>query len=180
MSQSPDKYEVLYDESQLDTIVKKVAFNINLTYPERRFEQPIFLGFLKGSFMFFSDLMKEIELDCEVDFVEAKSYQGTTKGSLVFTKQPSLDLTDRNVIVVEDIIDSGDTIKKLVHQLTNVFGAKQVVVVSLLARQKHLVDLPDSKYIIGEFILNDDFVLGYGLDEGGKLRNVKQIFRKNF
>lgn len=172
-------FDLLYSAEQLQEIVKNVAQSVNHGLPETTFPQPIFIGVLSGSFMFFSDLMKEVYLDCEVDFIEAKSYKDNKKGQLAITKPVYLDVEGRNVVLVEDIIDTGDTIRKLKNHFTTVLKAKKVIVVSLLARKILLLDLPAFEYYIGEYLDNDAFVVGYGLDDNGKARNVKEIFIKN-
>jgi hypoxanthine phosphoribosyltransferase len=176
---SEKQFELLYSAEKLQQIVKDIALSVNLGLPETQFPQPIFVGVLSGSFMFMGDLMKEVYLDCEIDFVEAKSYRDNKKGLLAITKDVYLNVEGRNVVLVEDIIDTGDTIKKLKNHFTTVLKAKRVVVVSLLARKRLLLDLPALEYYIGDYIEDEAYVVGYGLDDNGKARNVPEIFIKN-
>lgn len=173
------QFNILYSAETLQDKVKSLGATINLDLHEEIFSQPIFIGVLTGSFMFFGDLMKEISLDCEVDFVEAKSYTvENKKGQFVITKEPTRNVEGRNIVLVEDFIDSGETIRKLKHYFTTVLKAKKVVVVSLLARKRLLLDLPSFEYYVGDYVDNEAWIVGYGLDDSGKLRNLKEIFIK--
>ena len=160
-----------------DRIEKKVAslaHQINADYEERT---PIFLPVLNGSLMFASDLLKEITLSCRVSFVKISSYAGgtTSSGQLKTLIGHDESLFGLDIIIVEDIVDSGLTLEKLMEDLKG-RGAKSVEAIALLrkrvAREKDI----QVKYV--GFELEDEFILGYGLDYDGLGRNLKDIYKQ--
>lgn len=151
--------------------VKEVADEINRDF---KFKNPLFLAVLNGSFMFASDLMKQIEIDCELQFVRLKSYQGMHSTATVQTLLgPTQAANGRSVIVIEDIVETGETLKALVNQL-HPFHPNEIKVCSLLVKpDKYNGEIPvDYK----GFDIADDFVIGYGLDYDGLGRNLKDIY----
>ena len=137
-------------------------------------EQVVLIGTLKGAVPFMADLMKNISLDVEIDFVAASSYGSGTEssGEVILKHDITLDLTDKHVILVENIIDTGNTIKALKAYLQK-RGPKSVSICTLLdkpARRK--VDVKGD--YIG-FVVEDLFIVGYGLDFNQKYRNLPYI-----
>jgi hypoxanthine phosphoribosyltransferase len=136
---------------------------------------PVFLPVLNGSFMFAADLIKRITIPSRVSFVKVSSYNGTAStGQLKTLVGLDESLFNQNILIVEDIVDTGFTLDKLVAELKSL-GVKSVEVVTLLrkspAREKNV----HVKYV--GFDINDEFVLGYGLDYDGLGRNYKDIYK---
>lgn len=151
--------------------VKEVAKKIN---SDLAGESPVFLAVLNGSFMFAADLMKEIDLNCEISFVKLSSYHGTastgTVSELIGLNQ---DLTGRTVVIVEDIVDTGNTIVKLTELLKNQ-NVKNFKIAT--AFFKPSVYKKDIKIDYVGMEIPNDFVVGYGLDYDGLGRNLKDVF----
>lgn len=133
--------------------------------------EPLFIGVLKGSFVFMADLMRNVNLKCSVDFMAVSSYGGgtTTSGAVKINKDLNEDITGRHIIIVEDILDSGVTLTYLCGYLQNRKPAS-ITLVTLLdkpARRK----APIKADFVG-FEVPDEFVVGYGLDYAEKYRNL--------
>ncbi|MBQ2891211.1 MAG: hypoxanthine phosphoribosyltransferase [Clostridia bacterium] len=166
-----DKVKVLISGEELSQKVNELAERINNDFAG---EKVIVIGVLKGSFMFLSDLVKKITLPAEVYFIEASSYgAGTqTTGVVKISKDVERDLTDQNVIVVEDIIDTGITMEK-VMELLRARGAKAVKLCACLSKpSRRKVDI-NIDYL--GFEVPDEFVVGYGLDVDEMYRNLPYI-----
>ncbi len=154
--------------------VKTVADKIAEDYKD---ETPIFVGVLNGSFMFVSDLMKAYEHPCEVSFVRLSSYQGLTSTGIVETL---LDVPEniegRSVIILEDIIDTGRTLQKLVHLFSKT-KVKEFKIASLFYKP----DVYKGEYAIDYFglAIPDNFIVGYGLDYKEQGRNLKEVYQLN-
>lgn len=153
--------------------VKSLAKQINADYKDKN---PLFLPILNGSFIFAADLLKLIKVTCKVSFVKAASYTGTqSTGQLKTLIGHEESLFNQEVLIIEDIVDTGFTLQKIVHELKGL-GTKSVEVIALLrkapAREKGI----DVKYI--GFELDHEFVLGYGLDYDGWGRNFKDLYKR--
>lgn len=135
---------------------------------------PIIIGVLNGSFIFFADLFRELSIEAEVDFIKISSYQNKTEssGTVRLLKDISCDISGRDVLVVEDIIDTGLSMKFLKHRLEDC-NTNSVRFVTLLT--KDYTKPPEPIDYIG-FTVADKFVVGYGLDLAQKLRNLKEIY----
>ncbi|MDD8017102.1 MAG: hypoxanthine phosphoribosyltransferase [Bacteroidota bacterium] len=143
---------------------------------EYRDKTPIFIGILNGSFVFFADLMREITIECEVDFLKLSSYGDAkiSSGNVHLLKDLNCQVMDRDIIIVEDIIDSGlsiDFIKRLILAQ----NPKSFAVVSLLYKTK-AVKIDFAIDYIG-FKIPNDFVVGYGLDYAQKGRNLPAVYK---
>lgn len=159
-------------EEQIREKIHSLAALINAFYEGR---SPVFLPVLNGSFMFASDLLKEITLACKVSFVKVSSYDGISSSGQFKTLIGLEDsLFDQDVVIIEDIVDTGLTLQKIVEELMSL-GAKSVEVTSLLrkapAREKGIA----VKFT--GFEIDHEFVLGYGLDYDGLGRNYRQLFQ---
>lgn len=134
---------------------------------------PIIIGVLNGSFVFFADLFRELDIEAEVDFIKISSYQNKTEssGTVRLLKDISCDVSNRDVLVVEDIIDTGLSMKFLKHRLEEC-NTNSVKIVTFLT--KDYTNPPEPIDYIG-FTVPDKFVVGYGLDLAQKLRNLKAI-----
>lgn len=163
-----DLEKVLFTEEEIQKRVAELAEEIDNTYNG----SPIFLVcILKGSTPFTVDLMKRLKSDVYLDFMAASSYgAGTTSmGQLTMTKDLTVDITGKDVVIVEDIIDSGFTLSKIKEMLEG-RGANSVRIATLLSKpSRRVVDVPVD--FLG-FEIPDEFVIGYGLDYAEKYRNL--------
>ncbi len=166
-----NKHKILIDEATLDQRLSEIADRINKEFAG---EKVIIVGVLKGSCMFISDLIKKIKLDTEVYFLKAESYgRGTqTSGEVKITKDIEADIKGENVIVVEDIIDSGFTMRE-VFKLLGDRNPKALKLCSCLSKP----DRRECEIAIDYlgFEIPDKFVIGYGLDYAEKYRNLPYI-----
>ena len=151
--------------------VKSIAGKIN---SELKNEQPIFLVVLNGSFMFASDLMKQINFNCEISFIKVASYHGTSSSGTV-TEIIGLteDVTNRTVVILEDIVDTGTTLEKLVGVLSKK-KIKQLKVATVFFKPTEYKKQTKVDYIGME--IPHDFIVGYGLDYDGFGRNLKDVY----
>ncbi|MCE3258468.1 MAG: hypoxanthine phosphoribosyltransferase [Bacteroidetes bacterium] len=156
---------------QIAKAVKKVAERINSDLTN---ESPVFLVVLNGSFMFASDLLKEVSIPCEISFIKVASYHGTSSsGSVSELIGLTEDLSGRTVVIVEDIVDTGVTLEKLVAVLTRK-NVKQIKVATALLKPDSYKKEYKVDYVGLE--IGNDFVVGYGLDYDGLGRNLKEIY----
>lgn len=133
---------------------------------------PVFICVLNGAFMFFSDLVKQYRGLCEIDFIRAKSYEGKdNSGGVKILKDIEVAIQGKNVYIIEDIIDTGETMKEVVLHLNSKMP-NSIKVVTLLKRKDG--DHPMDVY---GFEINDEWVVGYGLDDNGRSRNLPDIYK---
>ena len=138
---------------------------------------PVIICILNGAFIFTADIIRELDIDCEVDFIKISSYAGmNSTGSIKMSKDISTDIKNRRVIIVEDIIDSGLSIKFLYEHIIK-YEPEDITIVSLLAKTDNY-KLNFNIDIIG-FEISSEFVVGYGLDFNQRFRNLKSIFKLN-
>lgn len=165
------KFAVSIPEKEILRQVKRVAEEINRDLAGR---EPLFLAVLNGSFIFAADLMREITLPSEISFVKLGSYSGTVStGHISELIGLNADIKGRDVVIVEDIIDSGLTMKHLTERLIRQ-EPRSLSVCTLLLKPGNLkVDL-DIRYSC--FEIPNDFILGYGLDYDGYGRNTRNIY----
>jgi hypoxanthine phosphoribosyltransferase len=167
-----EKLTELISKSQIQDKVKEIAADISQKYVG---EAPILIGILNGSFIFCADLMREMDINCEIDFIKVSSYTGTASvGTVKLRKDISADITNRHVVIVEDIIDSGLTIKFIKDRMLEA-GPKSVAIVTLLMKPD--IAKLDFKIDWVGFEIPPEFVVGYGLDYGQLYRNLKAIYR---
>ena len=152
--------------------IQEIASQISGRYDKK---DPIFIGILNGSFIFIADLIRTLEIDCEVDFIKISSYKGKkSTGEIVMSKSLDLDIENRSIIIVEDIIDSGMSIE-FIYNYLNDFKPKDISIVSLLAK-KSISKLNFKIDFIG-FEISSEFVVGYGLDYNQRFRNLDSIYK---
>ena len=162
--------KLLVSEEDIQKRVKELAKQITEDYKDK---SPIFIGILNGCYVFMADLLREIDLDVEVDFVKIRSYEAdSSTGTIKFRKDISADINNRHIIIVEDIIDSGFTINFLVNRLKG-SGPKSVAVASILFK-KEVAKIDFEVDYVG-FEIPPEFVVGYGLDYDEKYRNLKDV-----
>lgn len=164
----PHLGRVVIDEKVLQERVAELGAQITADYAGRA---PLLVGVLKGAFMFMADLARAIDLPVEFDFMAVSSYGSATKTSGVvrIVKDLDLDLTGRDVIIVEDIVDSGLTLQYLRRNLQS-RGPASLAVCALLLKEGLQRDDPDLRYV--GFRIPPDFVIGYGLDVAERYRNL--------
>jgi len=166
------EFKKFISSSKIEEKIVELASAINQDYKN---QSPVFLPILNGSFMFAADLLKEIKVPCRVSFVKTSSYAGTSStGQLKTLIGHDESLFNQDIIIVEDIVDSGLTIEKIMEELRSL-GTKSVEVISLLRKKGAREKNTDVKYV--GFDLNSEFVLGYGLDYDGFGRNYKDIYK---
>ena len=166
-----DIQEVLFSEEQLKNRVQEIARQITADYQGKEI---MLISVLRGSFVFMADLCRAIDLPCTLDFMAVSSYGKGTKssGQVQITKDLSEDITDRHIIVVEDILDSGNTLSYLLKILENRYPAS-IRLCTLLDKPDRRVKPVQVHY--SGFTIPDAFVVGYGLDYAEKYRNLPYI-----
>jgi hypoxanthine phosphoribosyltransferase len=164
---------VVVGEDELRARIAELGKEITADYEGR---SVLLVGVLKGAFMFMTDLARELALPVEVDFMAVSSYGSATKTSGVvrIVKDLDLDLTGRHVLIVEDIVDSGLTLRWLRRNLESRDTASLEVCALLVKEGLQRVD-PELKYV--GFRIPPDFVVGYGLDVDERYRNLSSVHR---
>jgi len=166
------KMTTLISNEEIQSRIKEIADDISERFKE---DIPILIGVLNGSFIFISDLMRKLNIDCEMDFIKLSSYAGKESvGTVTLLKDISANITGRHVIIVEDIIDSGLTIKFLRDRLEGA-QPKSVTIVTLLLKPD-IANLDFKVDYVG-FEIPPEFVVGYGLDYDQKLRHLPEIYK---
>ncbi len=159
-------------EEEIQTRISRLATKVNKDYLDKN---PLFIAILNGSFMFAADMMKKIKIPSEISFVKVASYEemestGNVKGLIGLNE----NIFNRHVIILEDIIDSGRTITKILEEFRSL-GAASVEVVSLLLKPESYTQKEAIRYV--GFEIPDKFVVGYGLDYDGQGRNLPDIYQ---
>ena len=165
-----DIERVLLTQEEIQNKVAEIGKQITVDFADKN---PIFIGVLKGCFIFMADLMRNVDIKCSMDFMAVSSYSGTSStGAVKINKDLDTDIDGKIVIVVEDIVDSGVTLNYLKGYFSS-RGAREVRICTLL-------DKPDGRRVeidvdyIG-FTVDDRFIVGYGLDFDQKYRNLPYI-----
>lgn len=166
-----DLEKIMITEEQIAGRVREVAVQLDKLYEGRR---PVVVCILKGSVMFFSDLIRHMETPLELDFMAVSSYGcGTTStGCLQVKKDLTTDIAGRDVLIVEDIIDSGNTLYNL-KKLLNSRSPSSVNIVTLLDKPQRREVPMEPEYTC--FVIEDEFVVGYGMDYAEEYRNLPYI-----
>lgn len=157
---------------EIDAAVQSIANRINTDYDGKKV---VLVGVLKGAIVFMADLVRHLKIDAEVEFVRLSSYgkARTSSGTVTILKDIQADIRGKHVLIIEEIIDSGRTLKFLYERLLS-SGPASVEIVTLLDKaSKRVVDVP-VKYIGRE--IDDQFLIGYGLDLEEYCRNLPDIY----
>ena len=161
----------LIGKEDLQLKCKELGAKISRDYQNKR---PLFIGILKGCVMFYSDLIRNVSIDCEMDFMVVSSYGAgkTSSGEVKIIKDTSASVEGRHVIFVEDIVDSGVTLNYLI----NLFKARNAASVEICT----LLDKPERRHRdvhpkYTGFVIPNEFVVGYGLDFDEKYRNIPEV-----
>ena len=164
-------FKITYTEEQIRARVKAVADRIN---EDMAGKNPLFLAVLNGSFIFAADLMRMINIPCEISFVKLASYQGTmSTGKIKEVIGINEDISGRTIIIVEDIVESGLTMRRMLETLGTRNPESVHICTLLLKPEKLTVDL-DVDYVAME--IPNDFIVGYGLDYDQQGRNLRDIY----
>ena len=166
------KYDQLFSSETIQERVKELARDISSDYQGKC---PILIGVLNGAFIFMADVVKRITIDCEVDFIKISSYRNekVSSGKIDILKDIDCHLKGRDVLVIEDIVDSGLSVKYLERKI-RARHPKSLKFVSLL-RKKGAAKIDFEIDYLG-FWIPDEFVVGYGLDFAQKFRNLPAIY----
>ncbi|UCF65872.1 MAG: hypoxanthine phosphoribosyltransferase [bacterium] len=167
------EFEPLISHEQIQGRISELADQISRDYKGK---VPIFVGVLNGAILFMSDLIRKLQIECEIDFIKISSYgdKRVSSGAITMIKDFSADLHDRDIIVVEDIVDSGLSVSYLKKRIESM-KPSSVKFVSLLVKKDCAV-VPLTVDYIG-FEIENKFVIGYGLDIAQKKRNLSAIYQ---
>lgn len=161
---------VLFTEQEIQDRVQSLALEIS--YKDNPENKPrVMIGVLNGAFMFFADLVRNLKVDCEIDFIQAKSYLGQTQHEIKILKDINIDISQKDVYIVDDIFDSGNTMK---HLLDHLQKQKPASITPVTLFKRNFSNHPDLLY--GFELTNEGWLVGYGLDdENGLKRNQTYI-----
>ena len=164
--------EVLYSRAEIQKKVKEIASRISHDYAGREL---IIIGILKGAFIFMADLIRELSIPCMIDFVRAASYGAgqETSGKVVMTKDIETSIKGKDILIVEDIVDTGLTLAYLVGWLKERNPRSLKVCAFLDKRKRRKVDF-EADYV--GFTMDDGFVVGYGLDFNEQSRYLPEVY----
>jgi len=164
-------FETSITEAEIKQRVKELAAKIS---NDLKGKNPLLLGVLNGAFIFAADLMREMTIPCEISFVKLASYQGiTSTGKVQEVLGINEDLTGRDVVIVEDIVDTGRTMKQMIESL-GTRGLASIHICTLFLKPDKLEEPLDVEYVA--FSIPNDFILGYGLDYDQQGRWLKEIY----
>jgi len=168
-----DRFVEMISERRIKAAVKRLARNIDR---DHKGTVPVFIGILNGSFIFFADLIREVTLDCEVDFLKLSSYGDAkiSSGNVRLLKDLNCQVEGRDIVIVEDIVDSGLSIE-YIRNLILQHNPKSFRVVALLYKKEAARVAVHLDYV--GFTIPTTFVVGYGLDYAQRERNLKSVYR---
>ena len=161
---------ILFTSEQIQEKVKELAHRISFKHTVD--DDVVMICVLNGGFMFFSDLVKEMSIDFEVDFIRAKSYNGQDQGVVRISKDIETNIEGKYVYVVDDFYDTGNTLDRILEHLSTL-NPKLLQIITLLTRD--ISPIPDYPHTTG-FIIQDQWVVGYGMDNNSKERNLDYIY----
>ena len=166
------EFQPFISAAEIEEQIKKVSAQINIDYQGKR---PLFIAILNGAFMFASDLFKNISVEAEICFIKLASYKGIkSTGQVITAIGLDVDLVGRDIIIVEDIVDTGKTLSQFLPQLLHQQPAT-LKIAALLHKPDAMV-FPIKIDYLG-FSVPNKFLLGYGLDYDGLGRNIKEIYK---
>jgi len=167
------EFQIAIHYESIHQSIRQIAARINHDFKDK--EAPVFLSILNGAFMFTGDLFKELKINTHLSFVKFASYQGmNSTGEVKQLIGLNEDLKDKNIIVLEDIVDSGLTISKITKQLES-YQPKELKIASLLLKPDVYKETIPIDYVGME--IPNEFIVGYGLDYDGLGRNYKDIYK---
>ena len=166
-------FELMLDYEQIQKRIRLIGIDINLRFEDKH---PVFIGVLNGCFMFMADLMKQVHIPCEMSFVKLASYTGKDAGQVHELIGVGMSLEGRHVVVVEDIVATGNSLVHTIEALEKL-GVASISVATLLMKPACLLYIFDNIMYVG-FEIEPEFVVGYGLDYNGQCRNLQHIYRQ--
>ena len=164
--------EIIYRDEDIREACKRLAERINQDYEGKKLT---LVCTLKGAVPFFSELIKFINIDCQMEFIKASSYIGnttTTIGNVQISTVMNFPVEDREILIIEDIVDTGLTCKKLIEHFKNL-NCRDVEICTMLNKPARRICDIDPKYV--GFEIEDKFIIGFGLDYNEKYRNIPYI-----
>ena len=166
-----DILKVLYTEEEIAQRVKEMGAEM---YEDLKDKNPIFISVLRGAFIFMADIVRACQVPCDVEFIAVSSYGNSTKtsGTVQITHDIQQDITGRHLVIIEDILDSGNTLLFL-KQYFVTKGAASVTICTLLDKPSRRTKAVIADYV--GYVVPDEFVVGYGLDYAQKYRNLPYI-----
>ena len=168
------EFEPFINYEQIKKRARLIGIQLNVTYEH---QHPVFICVLNGCFMFMADLMKQVNIACDISFVKLSSYpDGTSRTEVRELLGLDVDLRGRDVVIVEDIVDTGNSLKHTLDQV-NAMQPASVAVCTLLYKPAAVQYRFDNIAYVG-FEIPNDFVVGYGLDYGGMGRTLRDIYRE--
>ncbi|MGI6074169.1 MAG: hypoxanthine phosphoribosyltransferase [Fermentimonas sp.] len=166
------QFELFIEQEKIEQGIRRVGEQLNI---ELEGKNPLFVAVLNGSFMFAGELMKRVSVQSEITFVKLASYDGTHSTESIQTVLGlKEDIKDRTVVIIEDIVDSGNTMQNLLGELRKK-GPKEIKIATLLFKPSALKHDVKPDYVALE--IPNDFIVGYGLDYNGYGRNLKDIYK---
>ena len=171
MTKLNTKLSMYLSKDDINNRLKEMANQLSEKYCD---ECPVIIGILNGSFVFMADLIRKIDFECEIDFMKVNSYVGKeTSGKVQLEKDININIENRRVIIVEDIIDSGLTMDYL-HKHISAYNPKDITIVTLLSKNNNHT-LNFNIDIVG-FEITSEFVVGYGLDLDQRFRQLDSLY----
>jgi len=164
-------FKIKITAAEIQKAVTDVAKQINIDLKDKK---PLFLAVLNGSFMFAADLMKKVNLECEISFMKLASYDGVSStGNIKKLIGINEEIKGRTIVIIEDIVDTGNTVHNIAEQLKEL-GAHEIKIATLLFKPKAYTKSLPIEY--AAIVVPNDFLVGYGLDYNGLGRNLADIY----
>ncbi len=167
-------FKIIIDAESIQQRIVALGEQINLDFKEKK---PVFIGILNGCFLFMADLIKQVDIDCEIAFMKVSSYHGGMESKRVVTEDYDLkmNISNRHLIIVEDIVDTGTTMRFIVDKL-KARNPASINIATLLYKPDAIEhQLDELNYVA--FEIENKFVVGYGLDYKGLGRNLNEIYQ---
>lgn len=166
------QFDIFLSQDKIRERIKEIALQINEDYQDKN---PLFLSILNGAFIFTADIFREIYIPAEVSFIKLKSYRRMeTTGKVKELLGLEHNIFNRNIVIVEDIVDTGKTLQHILEEFKEL-GTKSIEILTLLYKPEANTIPLDLKYV--GFEIPNEFVVGYGLDYDGYGRNLKDIYK---
>lgn len=163
------------EKKEIESRIKAVAEKISSDYRNREL---VLIGVLKGAFIFMADLLRSLDLDVQIDFIGASSYgtESCSSGKILITKDISIDIQNKDVLIVEDIVDTGLTLQFLIEYLKSK-APKTVKICTFIDKMERREGSVEPDYVCHE--IKEGFLVGYGLDYAESYRNLPEVYHLN-
>ncbi|MGI4022707.1 MAG: hypoxanthine phosphoribosyltransferase [Janthinobacterium lividum] len=167
-------FKIMIDAETIQQRIVELGAQINTSFTNKK---PVLIGILNGSFLFMADLIKQIDVDCEIAFMKVSSYHGGMQSKRIITEDYDLkmDVADRHLIIVEDIVDTGNTMRFIIDKLKTRNPASISIATLLYKPDAMEHQIEELNYVA--FEIENKFVVGYGLDYKGLGRNLNEIYQ---